>query len=87
MPGDQVFRVTAVVVAVSSNGTYRAELKNGHRLTAFVTGRARKNKIGFKPGDTVTLQLTSYDLSMGRILLATENDLENESSRVSKENV
>jgi len=87
MPGDQVFRVAAVVREVLPNGTCHAELKNGHRLTAFVTGRARKNKIGFKPGDTVTLQLTSYDLSMGRILLATENDLENESSRVSQENV
>jgi translation initiation factor IF-1 len=87
MPGDQVFRVTAVVVAVSSNGTYRAELKNGHRLTAFVTGRAGGKQAGIKAGETVTLQLTPYDLSVGRILLEKRNDLENESSRVSKENV
>ena len=72
MPGDQVFRVTAVVVAVSSNGTYRAELKNGHRLTAFVTGQARKHRTGINPGDTVKLQLTPYDLSVGRILLETK---------------
>jgi translation initiation factor IF-1 len=72
MPGDLVFRVAAVVREVLPNGTCHAELKNGHRLTAFVTGRARKNKAGFKPGDMVTLQLTSYDLSMGRILLETE---------------
>jgi translation initiation factor IF-1 len=72
MPGDQVFRVTAVVREVLPNGTCHAELKNGHRLTAFVTGRARKKKTGFKSGDTVTLQLTPYDLSVGRILLETE---------------
>jgi translation initiation factor IF-1 len=72
MPGDLIFRVAAVVREVLPNGTCHAELKNGHRLTAFVTGRARKNKTGFKAGDMVTLQLTPYDLSMGRILLETE---------------
>lgn len=72
MPGEVVFRVAAVVVAAMPNGTYLAELKNGHRLTAFVTGRARKCKTGINPGDTVKLQLTPYDLSMGRILLETQ---------------
>jgi translation initiation factor IF-1 len=71
MPGESVFRVTAVVVAALPNGTYHAELKNGHRLTAFVTGRARKNRTGITAGDTVKLQLTPYDLSVGRILLET----------------
>jgi len=71
MPGDQVFRVSAVVVEVMANGTYGAELKNGHRLTAFVTGQARRNNPGIAPGDTVKLQLTPYDLSVGRILLET----------------
>jgi len=71
MPGEIVFRVAAVVVAALPNGTYQAELKNGHRLTAFVTGRARKNRAGIVAGDTVNLQLTPYDLSMGRILLET----------------
>ena len=49
------------------NGTFRVELKNGHRLTAFVAGRAKKNFAGLNPGDTVQLQLTPYDLSIGRI--------------------
>jgi translation initiation factor IF-1 len=68
MPGDPVFRVTAVVVAVRPNGTYHAELKNGHRLTAFVAGWAAAKQAGWKAGDTVTLQLTPYDLSVGRLL-------------------
>ena len=67
MPVDQAFRLTAVVVDVLPNGTYRAELKNGHRLTAFVTGRAGK-QAGLKSGETVQLQLTPYDLSVGRVL-------------------
>jgi len=87
MSGDHAFRVTAVVVDVLPNGTYHAELKNGHRLTAFVAGRADGRQAGLKAGDTVKLQLTPYDLSVGRILREKRNDLENESSRVSKENV
>jgi len=51
------------------NGTFRVELKNGHRLTAFVAGRAKKNFAGLNASDTVKLQLTPYDLSIGRILV------------------
>lgn len=72
MPVDQAFRVTAVVVEALPNGTYRAELSNGHRLTAFVAGRAGKAHAGYQSGDTVTLQLTPFDLSVGRILLETK---------------
>jgi translation initiation factor IF-1 len=54
------------------NGTFRVELENGHRLTAFVTGRARKNFAGLNAGDRVKLQLTPYDLSIGRILVETK---------------
>jgi translation initiation factor IF-1 len=57
------------VTEVLSNGTYRAELKNGHRLTAFVAGKAKRSFARLKTGDKVTLQLTPYDLSTGRILM------------------
>jgi translation initiation factor IF-1 len=57
------------VTEVLANGTYRAELKNGHCLTAFVAGKAKKNFAGLKTGDKVTLQLTPFDLSTGRILI------------------
>jgi len=49
------------------NGTYRAQLANGHGLLAFVAGRKRAG-VGFEPGDRVQLQLTPFDLSTGRIL-------------------
>ena len=66
---EAAFRVEARVIEALPNGTFCAELVNGHRLTAFVTGRDEKNFAGAKAGDTVKLQLTPYDLSVGRILV------------------
>ena len=71
MPGGEAFKVEGRVIEVCLNGTYLAELKNGHRLTAFVTGKAKKNLAGLKPGSSVKLQLTPYNLSVGRILVET----------------
>ena len=71
MAGEQAFRVEARVIEALPNGTYHAELSNGHRLTAFVAGREKKNFAGLKAGDRVKLQLTPYDLSVGRILVET----------------
>ena len=70
--GEAAFRVEARVMAALPNGTFLAELSNGHRLTAFVAGRDKKNFAGAKAGDTVKLQLTPYDLSVGRILVETK---------------
>ena len=70
--GEDAFRVEARVMEALPNGTFCAELKNGHRLTAFVAGRDEKNFAGLKAGDTVKLQLTPYDLSVGRILVETK---------------
>ena len=72
MAGDEAFKVDGRVTEVLPNGTWRAELKNGHRLTAFVTGKAKKNFAGLKTGDKVKLQLTPYDLNVGRILVETK---------------
>jgi translation initiation factor IF-1 len=63
------FQVESRVMEVLPNGTYRAELENGHRLTAFVAGKAKRNFAGLKVGDKVQLQLTPYDLSVGRIII------------------
>ena len=73
--GEDAFRVEARVIEALPNGTFRAELANGHRLTAFVTGRDGKNFAGLTAGDKVKLQLTPYDLSVGRILVETKKDL------------
>ena len=72
MLGNEAFQVEGRVIEALPNGTFRAELKNGHRLTAFVTGKAKKNFAGLQSGDKVKLQLTPYDLSVGRILVETK---------------
>ena len=70
---EETFRVEGRVIEVLPQCIYRAELKNGHRLTAFVTGRDKKNFAGLNAGDVVKLQLTPYDLSMGRIIVEKLN--------------
>jgi translation initiation factor IF-1 len=68
---EEAFRVEGRVIEALPNGTFCAELANGHRLTAFVTGRMKKDFAGLQPGDKVKLQLTPYDLSVGRIVVET----------------
>ena len=70
--GEDAFRVEARVMEALPNGTFCAELKNGHRLTAFVTGRDEKFFVGLKAGDEVKLKLTPYDLSVGQIVVETK---------------
>ena len=70
--GEDAFRVEARVIEAMPNGTFQAELGNGHRLTAFVAGRDKKIFAGAKAGDKVQLQLTPYDLSVGRVLVETK---------------
>ena len=72
MPGNEAFQVEGRVMEALAKGTYRVELANGHRLTAFVAGRLKRGIAGLKAGDKVKLQLTPYDLSAGRILIETK---------------
>ena len=69
MVGEDAFQVEGRVTESQVNGTWTVELKNGHRLTAFLAGGDKKNFVGLKTGDAVKLQLTPYDLSVGRILV------------------
>ena len=71
MAGKDAFTIEGVVIEARPNHTYRVELANGHRLLAFVAGRVKQRLAGIAPGDRVTLQLTPYDLSVGRILVET----------------
>jgi len=74
MAGKEAFQVEGCVTEVRSNGTFGVALANGHRLTAFVAGRMKVRFAGVRPGDRVKLQLTPYDLSVGRILAAETVD-------------
>jgi translation initiation factor IF-1 len=71
--GEDAFHVEGSVIEALSNGTYQVRLANGHRLTAFLAGRDKKKFAGkISAGDKVNLQLTPYDLSVGRILVETK---------------
>jgi translation initiation factor IF-1 len=73
---EAAFRVEGRVIAALPNGTFEVELANGHRLTAFLAGRDKQNFAGtIATGSEVKLQLTPYDLSVGRILVETKKDL------------
>ncbi len=68
-------RVQGVVVETLPNKTYRVELANGHRLLAYVTGKARLSFVRLAPGNKVKLELSPYDLSEGRIVVEqTQNE-------------
>ena len=68
-------RVEGLVVEVLPNRTYWVELANGHRVRAFLTGKARMNFARMGCGDKVWLEMSPYDLSEGRIIVNSANDL------------
>ena len=72
MSREDAFEVEGSIIAVLTNGTYRVELANGHRVLAFVAGRARLSAAPMSPGAKVRLAMSLYDLSEGRILLETQ---------------
>jgi len=56
------------VIQTLPNTTFRVKLKNGHVMTAHISGKMRKHYIRILTGDTVTVELTPYDLGKGRII-------------------
>ena len=56
------------IIQTLPNTTFRVKLKNGHVMTAHISGKMRKHYIRILTGDTVTVELTPYDLSKGRII-------------------
>ena len=74
MAREGAIEVEGAVVEVLPNRMYRVELANGHRLLAFVAGKARLSFARLAPGDKVRLELSPYDLSVGRIMVKKAND-------------
>ncbi len=60
--------VEGKVVDVLKGGDYIVELQNGYTVEAYVSGKMRVNMIRILPGDTVTIELSPYDLTRGRIV-------------------
>ncbi|HSX53392.1 MAG TPA: translation initiation factor IF-1 [Patescibacteria group bacterium] len=63
----EVIELTGTVVETLPGTQFRVELENGHKIIAHVAGKMRKHYIRIVPGDSVTVELTPYDLSKGRI--------------------
>lgn len=63
----EVIEVKGTVVETLPNATFRVRLENEHEVLAHIAGRMRKHYIKIVPGDEVTLELTPYDLTKGRI--------------------
>lgn len=56
-----------IIVEALSNAMFRVELDNGHEITAHISGKMRMHYIRILPGDRVTVELSPYDLTRGRI--------------------
>ena len=67
MPKGDHIEMRGVVKNTLPNTMFRVELENGHVVTAHISGKMRKHYIKIMTGDTVTVELTPYDLTKGRI--------------------
>jgi translation initiation factor IF-1 len=68
MSKEDNIEMQGTVIETLPNTMFRVELENGHVVTAHISGKMRKNYIRILTGDQVTVQLTPYDLSKGRIV-------------------
>jgi len=69
MAKKDTIRLQAKVTEALPNAMFRVELENGHKILAHVSGKMRMHFIRILPGDTVTVEMSPYDLNRGRIVL------------------
>lgn len=67
MSKEDVIEVEGVILEALPNATFQVELSNGHKILAHVSGKLRMNFIRILPGDRVTVEMSPYDLTKGRI--------------------
>ncbi|MCR4780592.1 MAG: translation initiation factor IF-1 [Ruminiclostridium sp.] len=67
MSKEDVIEVEGTILEALPNATFRVELQNGHKILAHVSGKLRMNFIRILPGDKVTVEMSPYDLTKGRI--------------------
>lgn len=67
MAKDDVIELPGVVTEVLPNTLFKVRLENGHEITAHMSGKMRKFNIRVLAGDQVTVEMTPYDLTKGRI--------------------
>jgi translation initiation factor IF-1 len=72
MPKEEAIQVEGTVLETLPNAMFRVELDNGHKVLAHISGKMRMHFIKILPGDKVTVELSPYDLSRGRIIYRTK---------------
>jgi len=72
MAKEEAIEVEGRVVEPLPNAMFRVELENGHRVLAHISGKMRMHFIKILPGDKVTVELSPYDLTRGRIIYRTK---------------
>ena len=68
MSKSDVIEITGKVLEKLPNAMFQVELENGHQVLAHISGKTQMNYIRILPGDKVTIELSPYDLSKGRII-------------------
>ena len=69
MAKKDAIKIDGKVLDALPNAVFRVELENGHQIIGHVSGKMRMHFIRILPGDTVTVEMSPYDLSKGRIIL------------------
>lgn len=72
MAKDDVIELEGRVIEALPNTTFLVELENGHRIMAHISGKLRMNFIRILPNDKVTVEMSPYDLTKGRITWRTK---------------
>jgi translation initiation factor IF-1 len=73
MSKEDVIEVEGIVAEALPNANFKVKLENGHIVLAHISGKLRQNYIKILPGDKVTMELSPYDLSRGRITWRAKN--------------
>ena len=67
MSKEDMIEVEGIVIEAMPNANFMVELEQGHKIHAHISGKLRMNYIRILPGDKVTVEMSPYDLSKGRI--------------------
>ncbi|NTV14275.1 MAG: translation initiation factor IF-1 [Desulfobulbaceae bacterium] len=73
MPKEEAIQVEGTIIEPLPNAMFRVELDNGHRVLAHISGKMRMHFIKILPGDRVTVELSPYDLTRGRVTFRAKN--------------
>ena len=73
MAKEEAIQVEGTIIEPLPNAMFRVELENGHKVLAHISGKMRMHFIKILPGDRVTVELSPYDLTRGRITFRSKN--------------